>query len=400
MDATPFTVHVAQETLDDLRRRLAATRWTEEFAGNADWKYGADPDYLRPLLEYWRDRFDWRAQETAINRAAHFRTEIDATRIHFLHERGRGPRCLPLILTHGFPDSFLRFSKLVPLLTDPAAHGADPEDAFDVVVPSLPGYGFSDKPRHDGMLFKVAGLWATLMTKVLGYPRFGAHGGDWGSTVTEHLARSHADAVLGIHITDVPFLHLFEKPKDLSAQERKFVEQTQKWTQKEGSYALIQGSRPLTLACGLNDSPAGLAAWIVDKFRAWSDCGGDVETAFSKDELLTNVTLYWATGTIASSLRFYSDVANAGALRWIVELLKKWTGSAQVPTGFASFPHDIHPPPRAWVERFFNLQRWTQMPRGGHFGAMEQPELLAEDIRAFFRPLRAHDAAAAPSRRQ
>ena len=191
--------------------------------------------------------------------------------------------------------------------------------------------------------------------------------------VTEHLARSYADAVIGIHITDVPFMHLFEKPKDLSAKEKKLIEQTQKWTQKEGSYALIQGSNPQTLACGLNDSPAGLAAWIVDKFRAWSDCNGDVESAFTKDELLTNITLYWATATINSSFDFYADVANAGAMTWIVELLKKWTGSSKVPAGFARFPHDIHPPPREWAERFFNVQRWTQMPRGGHFGAMEEP---------------------------
>jgi len=388
MNTTPFKVDVAQETLDDLRMRIAATRWPDEFAGNENWRYGTDPAYLTSLLDYWGSGFDWRAQESAINARAQHCVEIDGTRIHFIHARGRGARCMPLILTHGYPDSFLRFMKLIPLLTDPAAHGGDPNDAFDVVVPSLPWYGFSGKPTQNGMLFKVAGMWTTLMTKVLGYEHFGAHGGDWGSTVTEHLARSHADVVVGIHVTDVPFLHLFEKPKNLSAKETKFIEQTQQWAQKDGSYALIQASRPLTLATGLSDSPAGLAAWIVDKFRAWSDCDGSVETAFSKDELLANITLYWVTGTSASSLRFYADVANAGAMTWVVEMLKKWIGSSKVPVGFASFPRDIHPPPREWAERFFNIQRWTEMPRGGHFGALEQPELLAEDIRAFFRPLR------------
>jgi pimeloyl-ACP methyl ester carboxylesterase len=387
MHATPFKVEIPQRALDDLQRRLADTRWTDEF-GDADWSRGANLEYLQSLTRYWQTDFDWRAQERAINRFAHFRTDIEGTCIHFIHERGMGRQCLPIILTHGFPDSFLRFAQIIPLLTDPAAHGGDPDDAFDVVVPSLPGYGFSGKPQKPGMLFKVADMWATLMKRELGYERFAAHGGDWGSTVTEHLARSHSDAAIGIHITDVPFFHLFEKPKDLTPKERKLIEQTQQWTQKEGSYALIQGRKPQTLAYGLNDSPAGLAAWILDKFRDWSDCDGDVESSFTRDELLTNITVYWLTETINSSFQFYFDAANAGLTTWIVELLKKWMGSSKVPTGFARFPHDIHPPPREWVERFFNLQRWTEMPRGGHFAAMEEPELLAEDIRAFFRPLR------------
>jgi microsomal epoxide hydrolase len=387
MQTIPFNVEIAQQVLDDLQRRLANTRWTDEI-DNADWSRGANLAYLQSLVRYWKTDFDWRAQEQAINRFAHFRSDIDGTRIHFIHERGKGRHCLPIVLTHGFPDSFLRFAQIIPLLTDPAAHGADPDDAFDVVVPSLPGYGFSGRPETPGMLFKVADLWAILMTQRLGYTRFAAHGGDWGSTVTEHLARSHSDAVIGIHITDVPFFHLFEKPKNLTAKEQKLIEQTQQWTQKQGSYALIQGSKPQTLSYGLNDSPVGLAAWIVDKFRDWSDCDGDVESSFTKDQLLTNITLYWVTETIGSSFRFYFDAGNAGAMTWIVELVKKWTGSSKVPTGFARFPHDIHPPPREWVERFFNVQHWTDMPRGGHFTAMEEPELLAEDIRAFFRPLR------------
>ncbi|HEY2806423.1 MAG TPA: epoxide hydrolase [Gemmatimonadales bacterium] len=383
-----FTVAIPQSALDDLRRRLAGTRWPAP-NGDKNWDHGTSREYLESLVAYWHDQFDWRARENEINHFAHYRTDIGGLGVHFIHERGKGERPLPLILTHGWPDSFLRFAKIIPMLTDPAAHGGDPSDSFDVVVPSLPGYGFSDPPAKQGMLFKIADLWADLMKKQLRYERFGAHGGDWGSTITEHLARSHADAVVGIHLTDVPFLHLFQKPRDLSHTEQSFAEAAEKWQQKEGAYAMIQGTRPLSLAYGLNDSPAGLAGWIVEKFRAWSDCHGDVESRFTKDELLTSITLYWATGTIDSSFGLYYDASNAGAMAWIVEMIRKWTGSSSVPTGFASFPHDLLPPPRAWVERFYNLVRWTEMPRGGHFAAMEEPELLVEDIRAFFRPLRA-----------
>jgi microsomal epoxide hydrolase len=394
MMISPFSIHVPDATLEDLRRRLAATRWPSEVAG-AEWKYGTNRTYLESLVRYWQADFDWRAQERILNRFAHFRTEIDGLGIHFIHERGVGPNPLPLVVTHGWPDSFLRFAKVIPMLTDPAAHGGDAADAFDVVVPSLPGFAFSDQPEKTGTLFQIADRWATLMTQQLRYERFGAHGGDWGSLVTEHLARSHANAVIGIHLTDVPFAHLFEQPKDLSANETKFLAASKKWQQKEGAYAMIQGRSPQTVAYGLNDSPAGLAAWIVEKFRAWSDCRGEVETRFTKDELLTNIMVYWVTETINSSFWPYYDAANAGATTWVVELIKKWTGSSSVPTGFASFPHDLLPPPREWAERFFIIERWTEMPRGGHFAALEEPELLVDDLRAFFRPLRAFALATA-----
>ena len=383
----PFKIDISTAVLEDLWSRLAATRWPEGLR-DPGWNDGTSEVYLKELLQHWQHGFDWRAQEQAINRFAQFRTEVHGVGMHFIHERGRGGRPLPLILTHGYPDSFLRFRKLIPMLVDPTAHGGDAADSFDIIVPSLPGYGFSDKPRDPGVLFRIGDLWASLMTEQLGYQRFGAHGGDWGSTVTEHLARSHAASVVGIHLTDVPFLHLFEKPKDLTHREQAFVDSAEKWQKKEGAYALIQGTSPQTLAYGLNDSPAGLAAWIVEKFRAWSDCSGDIETRFTKDELLTHVTLYWATGTIRSAFQLYYDATNAGALTWVVEMFRKWVGSTSVPTGFASFPRDISPPPREWTDRFFNIERWTEMPRGGHFAAMEEPELLAEDIRAFFRPLR------------
>jgi pimeloyl-ACP methyl ester carboxylesterase len=274
------------------------------------------------------------------------------------------------------------------MLTDPEAYGGRAEDAFDIVAPDLPGYGFSDKPAKSGMLFRVNDLWAHLMTATLGYKRFGAHGGDWGSTVTEQLARSHSDSVVAIHLTDVPFGHLFQKPNDLSSAEKSFFAKADEWQRKEGAYAMIQSTKPQSLAHGLNDSPAGLAAWIVEKFRAWSDCGGAIESRFTKDELLTHIMIYWTTESIGSSFMPYYDFANASALTWIKEGVKKWTGSSRVPAAFALFPKDIGNPPREWAERFFDVQRWTEMERGGHFAAMEEPELLVADIRAWFRDYR------------
>jgi microsomal epoxide hydrolase len=387
MQPRPFAVHIPDATLEDLRLRLTRTRW-DQANPVPGWDRGADPGYLQELVAYWRTTFDWREQEATINRLHQYQADVDGLTIHFVHERGAGPNPLPIVLTHGFPDSFLRFLKILPLLTDPAAHGGDPADAFDVVIPSLPGHGFSDSPTKKGTTFRIGGLWDRLMTEGLGYRRFAAHGGDWGSTVTEQLARDHREHVLGIHLTDVPFAHLFRPPNDPSDTEQRFLKAAEHWQQKEGAYAMIQSSRPQSLAPALMDSPAGLAAWIVEKFCLWSDCHGKVESRFTKDELLTNITLYWVTGTIGSSFLTYYDSANAGALTWVVEMLRGWTGSSKVPTGFASFPRDLLPPPREWVERFYNLQRWSEMPRGGHFAAMEEPEMLVEELRAFFRPLR------------
>ena len=387
MNVTRFVIQVPQVTLDDLNERLRRTRWTDE-APEHEWDFGTNQNYLRELVDYWLHRFDWRQQEAALNAFAHFRADIDGFAVHFIHERGKGANPLPIILTHGYPDSFVRFSKIISMLTDPVAHGGNAADAFDVVVPSLPGYGFSDKPATSGFTFKIGRLWHTLMTDVLGYRRYAAHGGDWGSTVTEHLARDHADSLVGIHLTDVPFWHLFRKPSDPSHAESRFFEASDEWQRKEAAYALIQGTRPYSLARGLIDSPTGLAAWIVDKFHRWSDCHGDVERRFTKDELLTNIMIYWATGTIGSSFLPYYDFMNSGPLTWMVEAVKQWSGSSKVPAAVAKFPKDLSDPPREWAERFFDVQRWTEMPRGGHFAALEEPELLVDDIRAFFRPLR------------
>ena len=380
----PFEVNVPDTTLRDLEERLARTRSDGDAA---DWDAGTSPAYLRSLVEHWRSHYDWRAREAEINRFHHHLITVGETLIHFIHERGKGELPLPIVLTHGYPDSFLRFRKLIPLLTDPAAHGGDAADAFDVVVPSLPGFGFSGPPASAAGIFHVADLWNQLMTEGLGYARYGAHGGDWGSTVTEHLAR-HADSVVGIHLTDVPFWHAFQKPRDPSPAEREHFAENEAFQNQEGAYAMIQGTRPQTLADGLNDSPAGLAAWMVEKFQRWSDCGGDIETRFGKDELLDQIMIYWSTGTIGSAFLPYYDLVHAGVGRWIMEKGKDLVAHSKVPAGFAIFPRDTVHPPREWAERFFHVRRWTPMPRGGHFAAMEEPELLAEELRAFFRPLR------------
>ncbi|GAB3331018.1 epoxide hydrolase [Larkinella ripae] len=381
MKPQPFTIQIPQPTLDDLQQRLAATRWPDEVA-DSGWDFGTNEAYLKELVAYWQAQFDWRQQEAALNRFAHFRTEIDGYGLHFIHERGQGERPLPLLLSHGWPDSFYRFYKLIPLLTDPESHGGRAEDAFDVVVPSLPGFGFSDRITQKGADAPwTAGVLHQLMTKVLGYHRFAAHGGDVGSGITEALAMGHPDSLVGIHLTDIPYWHIFAtQPDELSKPEQKFLETGQQWQMTEGAYALIQATKPQTLAYGLNDSPAGLAAWILEKFRTWSDCDGNPENRFTKDELLTNIFLYWATETVRSSFTPYFGTGAAGPPKDFKKI--------EVPTGAAIFPKDIVPAPREFAERFYTIARWTEMPKGGHFSALEEPELLADEIRAFFRPLR------------
>ncbi len=378
MEISPFEAHVPDSVLDDLRERLDRVRWPDELDG-AGWTYGSSLAYMRELVAYWRDEFDWRAQERAINRFAHFRASIDGLGIHFIHERGKGPNPLPLILTHGWPGSFFEMYKLIPLLADPASHGGDPRDAFDVVVPSLPGYGFSDRPSRPGMTNSAtADLWARLMTEGLGYARFAAHGGDIGSGVTARLGLRHPSSLLGIHVTAVSTPYLGPGAPALSEAERAYVALQERWEQEEGAYSHQQHTRPQTLAYGLNDSPVGLAGWIVEKFRAWSDCGGEIERRFSKDELLTNIMVYWATETINSSIRRYAEP------REPIQPGQRIT----VPCAVALTREEVERAPREWAERTYNVQRWTDLPSGGHFLALEEPELLAEDLRAFFRQFR------------
>ena len=383
MEVQPFKVQIPQTVLNDLTERLARVRWPDEIA-NSGWEYGPPLSYMQELISYWQSNFNWRAQEEAINELAHFRADVNGVGIHFIHERGKGPNPFPLIITHGWPGSFLEMRKVIPLLTDPAGNGGEAEDSFDVIVPSLPGYGFSDRATQQGMnAFAIADLWAQLMNG-LGYQRFGAQGGDWGASVASCLGHAYSSNVVGIHLNYIP--GSFQPftgagTHELSQAERAFLADSEEWWQAEGGYAHVQKTKPHTLAYGLNDSPVGLAGWIVEKFRDWSDCDGNVDGRFSKDELLTNITLYWVTETIHSSIRLYSETAKRP--------LRFARGERiEPPCGVARFQKEAPFPPREWVERCYNVQRWTEFPRGGHFAAMEEPELLAQDIRAFFRPLR------------
>lgn len=381
MSAQAFRIAVPDEVLADLRERIARTRWPDEIA-HSGWDYGTNRAYLKELLEYWRNGFDWRAQEAKLNAFHHFLAEVDGLRLHFLHERGRGPDPIPIVLVHGWPSTFFEMTKLAPLLANPAAHGGDARDAFDVVVPSLPGFGFSEIPSERGMTkTRMAQLLADLMIEVLGYDRFAARGGDIGSGVAALMAMDYTKHVIGIHVSDVLRPYLGPGARVFTEAERRFFEEERQWMEKEGAYDHIQATKPQTLSYGLTDSPAGLAAWIVEKFRGWSDCDGDAERRFTKDELLTNLTIYWATGTINSANRRYferdAEPRDLGP-----------DDRVRVPTAVTIFPADIDKPPREWGERVYDVRRWTVMPRGGHFAALEEPELLARDIREFFRPLR------------
>jgi pimeloyl-ACP methyl ester carboxylesterase len=381
LSVEPFPLQTDPAALDDLRRRLRTTRWPDS-AADPGWSMGTDVTYLRELVGYWADEFDWAAREAALNRLPHLRVELDGLGIHVVHARAVTPSgpAMPLILGHGWPDSFWRYTKVLPLLTDPAAHGADPADAFDVVVPDMPGFGYSDRP--DGAVpdsVAVAGLWAQLMT-ALGYERFGAAGGDIGSHVSRYLALDHPHRVVAVHRTDAGVPVIPEDANELTAEERDWFAGVAAWGATEGAYAAMHRTKPQTAAVGLTDSPAGLAAWIVEKLRAWSDCDGDVERSFSKDEILTDVTIYWLTGTIASSMRMYR--ANAAIPK--AQLARR----VEVPSGFSLFPADLLRPPRAWLERTANTVRVTEPASGGHFAPFEEPELYAQELREFFRPYR------------
>lgn len=381
MAVESFRIQVSDELLDDLKYRLNHVRWPEQSAGTG-WERGTETGYLQSLVSYWCEQFDWRKQEAELNRFLQFRCNIDGIKIHFVHERGKGPNPIPIILTHGWPDSYIRYQKIIPLLTDPVRYGGNPEDSFDVVVPSLPGFGFSSLPDQSGINnSRVSELWAKLMTKELGYSKFAAAGGDVGSGVTRYLALNHPEHLIAIHLTDIGIIRnlMISQDGGLSPEELQYKRSAAAWISDEGAYMSIQSTKPQTLSYGLSDSPVGLAAWIIEKFRGWSDCNGDLQKKYSKDELLTNIMIYWVTNTIGSSVRIYYE--NTHSLPSM--------GRIEVPTGMAVFPADILLPPKEWAERNLNIIRWTTMSGGGHFTAMEEPELLAEDIRAFYRPFRA-----------
>ena len=377
-----FKVHIEQKTLDDVRARLEHTRWPDEIEG-AGWDYGTNLTYLKNLVNYWRRDFNWRSQEQAINRFAHFKANIDELHLHFIHERGKGPAPMPLLLLHGWPGSFVQMLKLLPLLSDPQAYGGDALDAFDVIVASLSGYGFSDRPKQPGMGIKqMADLFHTLMTEELGYRRYAVHGTDWGHGILLQLAFDHPQALVGLHTggTLIPGGLL---PDDLTSAEQAYMNHFQHWRSQETAYAALHMTKPQTLAYGLNDSPAGLAAWMIEKFRSWSDCDGDVEKAFSKDELLTNIMIYWVTQTINSSMRIYYE-SPLPAFQGKIFSRRR----IEVPLAWAQPPKDMFPMPRSWAERFYDIDQWTDLPAGSHFPEWEQPDAVAQDMRTFFRPLR------------
>ncbi len=377
----PYTIRVGDDVLADLRARLERVRWPDEIPG-APWRYGTDLAYMKELVAYWRDRYDWRLHEARLNRFRQFTVELGDIGLHFIHEEGHGPAPLPLLLSHGWPGSIVEFETLIPLLTDPARFGGDSADAFTVVAPSLPGYGFSFRPNQPRLgAAEIADLFAALMTDVLGYRRFAAQGGDWGAFVTSLMGASYPDRLAGIHLNMLAVRRDLTPPAHPTDEERAYLDELQHWVHEETGYQWIQGTKPQTLAYGLSDSPVGLAAWIVEKFRAWSDCGGNLERRFTKDVLLTNVMLYWVTGAINSSFWPYYARHHQG---WPLAEGQRVT----VPTAHASFPREMLHPPRAWAERVYDIRRWTRMPAGGHFAALEEPDALAADIRAFFRDLR------------
>jgi microsomal epoxide hydrolase len=376
----PFTLRVADEVLTDLQARLDRVRWPDEVPG-AGWRYGTDLAYMRELVAHWRHRYDWRTHEAALNQRRQFTVTVSGIELHFIHEPGVGPAPLPLLLCHGWPGSIVEFQRIIPLLTDPGRFGGDPADAFTVVAPSLPGYTFSFRPNQPRLgVAEIAEVFASLMTDVLGYRRFAAQGGDWGAFIVSCLAAAHPAALAGIHLNLLAVRRDVTSPASPTAEERAYVEELAHWQREETGYQWIQGTKPQTLAYGLTDSPAGLAAWIVEKFRTWSDCGGDVDRRFGKDVLLTNVMLYWVTGAINSSFwPYYARMHGP----WPVPDKR-----IPVPAAYASFPREILHPPRGWAERVYDIRRWTPMPSGGHFAALEEPDALAADVRAFLRELR------------
>jgi pimeloyl-ACP methyl ester carboxylesterase len=383
MAAETFAIQVPDAVIADLMHRLDTTRWPDE-VDNAGWEFGSNLAYMRSLAQYWRHSYDWRREEAVLNQLPQFRIAVDGFHIHFVHVRGKGPAPMPLIVTHGWPGSFVEMLKLIPLLADPTAHGGRAEDAFDVIVPSLPGYGFSDRPRERGMdPKKIAALWVRLMQE-LGYQRFGAQGGDWGSAISIALGLDHAERMIAIHLNYIAGRFLLGgtlnvQPDDEIASA--YLGQLRAWWDAEGAYSHEQATKPQTLSYGLNDSPVGLAAWIIEKFRTWSDCAGDVENIFTRDELLTNIMIYWVTETPSSSARLYYESRQQ-------PLSLSRSNRVEPPVAVAVFPKEIAMPPQTLAARGLNIVRWTVMAKGGHFAAMEQPELLAKDLREFFSPLR------------
>lgn len=366
-----FSANISQEVLDDLKARIKNTRWTDEIIGSK-WNYGANLSYMKELADYWLHEFDWRKVENEINAYPNFIAVIDNYKIHFLHIKGKGKTSVPLIITHGWPGSFLEMTKLIPLLT------LNPEFSFDLIIPSIPGFGFSQKANNTGCnLWSIADLWSKLI-KEAGYEKVFVQGGDFGAGISTALALKYPETILGLHLNYIhsSYLPFMADGEQFTEEEIEFQKNTDDWYKTEGAYAHQHRTKPLTLAYGLNDSPVGLCAWIIEKFYGWSDCNGNIESIFTKDELLSNISLYWITETIHSSIRFYNEAGKA-------PLHFKKNDFINAPVGIARFHKEEPFPPRKFIERGYNIQHWTDIPKGGHFASMEQPGLLADDILKF-----------------
>jgi pimeloyl-ACP methyl ester carboxylesterase len=373
----PFRIQVSDAVLDDLRARLTQVRWPERETVD-DWSQGVPLSYVQDLCRYWADGYDWPARQAYLNTFPQFRTDIDGLGVHFIHVRSPDPTALPLILTHGWPGSVVEFLKVIGPLTDPAAHGANPADAFHVVCPSLPGYGFSDKPVAPGWgVGRIADAWAALMAR-LGYERFGAQGGDWGASVTRHLAGRHSSRVVGIHLNMVVVAPDPDTMSDLTEHEHAALASMKHYADRDSGYLKQQSTRPQSLGYALVDSPAGLCAWIVEKFWSWTDCDGLPTNVLTADELLDNVMLYWLPATGGSSARLYWESYTTGK-----------RDPVTVPAGCSIYPHEIIRPSRRWAEKdFADIRWWNELDRGGHFPAFEQPATFLDEVRSFFRLMR------------
>ena len=379
----PFTIHVPENTLQDLRERLQRTRWPDEIG--QDWRYGTNRDYLKSLCEYWATDYDWRHQEHRLNQLNHMKTDIAPDRrLHFIHQRSSHKDALPLLMTHGWPGSIAEFLEIIPMLTEPENFGGDAADAFHVVCPSIPGYGYSDPPREPNFDQEQVAWGHIKLMERLGYESYVVQGGDWGSPISSWTARLAPERVRALHLNLI-FAgypkHKAEPFAGVSDEEKQRLATSRDRMQDGTGYQSIQSTKPQTLGYGLNDSPAGLAAWIVEKIHGWSHHDGDHEKAIGRDELLTNIMIYWCTQSITSSARLYFESAHAQN-----NLFEH--GRINTPTGYALFPGELYLPPRVWAEEQYNIEHWSIQPRGGHFAALEQPTLLAEDLRQFFRRFR------------
>jgi microsomal epoxide hydrolase len=377
----PFRIEVPQEQLDDLRERLGRTRWPDELPG-VGWSYGIPLAYVKELAEYWRSSYDWRKHEARLNEFPQFLTTIDGAQVHFLHVRSPEPDAIPLVVTHGWPGSVAEFMEIIGPLSDPRAHGGDPGDAFHVVAPSIPGYGFSGPTREPGWdVRRIARAWAQLMAR-LGYDRYGAQGGDWGSMISRTIGLDDPGHVIGVHLNMLPALPSGDPDEiaALSDSDRDRLQDGARYGAELSGYMQIQATRPQTLSYGLTDSPVGQLAWIAEKFKDWTDSTSSPDDAVDRDQLLTNVMLYWLTGTAGSSARLYYETRRSAGWGTIEPVT--------VPIGAAVFPREIIRPVRTFAERTHNIVHWSEFDRGGHFAAMEEPDLLVADVRAFFRRFR------------